>query len=171
MTRQSDHDDGPRLPPRVITCAGLLAIVVAMVAVIGVGATGAAAAQQNGTNNSTLDPYYGNASEDVGNESWMEGNQNGSDPSAIFTFVGRAGSYVIGGDGTGSGPMLTGMLLLGAMLGLVVGVPVGMVGGAVLAVLALFGVVGVGLAPVWLLPVAMFGVGLLASTTARGMFR
>lgn len=169
MSRSTAPDEQRRVSPRTagyaITAVALALVALAVLA----GGSGAAAAQQ--ANNSTLEPYYGNASDDVGNGSWMEGNENGTDPGAIFTYAGRVGSYVIGGDGTGSGPLLTGMLLLGAMLGLVVGVPVGMVGGGVLAVLALFGVVGVGLAPAWLLPVAIFGIGMLVSTTVRGVFR
>lgn len=133
----------------------------------GATAADAAGAQEN---NSTLAPYYEGEQPQVDNESWMEGNENVSGPSLI-TYLSRAGTFVVGGDGEGSGPMLTGMLLLGAGIGVAVGAPIGLVGGGVLALTALWGVVGVGLAPQWLLPVFVFGLSIFAASAIRGVLR
>lgn len=144
---------------------------VALVSVLATAALAGApadvAAQSNDTTINDTAPYYDNHTASVDNGSWLQGNEDGNDPGALITMLTRVGTFVIGGDGAGSGAFLTGMLLFGGTLGLAVDAQVGMVGGGVLSVLALFGVVSVGLAPAWLTPVAMFGVALLLSSSAQ----
>lgn len=121
--------------------------------------------------NESLPGYYdGHRTQDLNNDSWTEGNEE-ADADSITTYASRLGTFVVGSDGASSGPVLTGMLLLGSLLSMTVGARVGMVGGGVLAVIGLWGIVSVGLAPQWLLPVAMFGVGLLLASGARRALR
>lgn len=152
---------------RLTAATALTVAVLALTLTVALGAAVDPAAAQNNSSIENKSPYYSNHSGDVDNESWLAGNQDGSKPGPIITMLTRVGTFVIGGNGSGSGAFLTGMLLFGGLLGLVVDAPVGMVGGGVLAVLALFGVVSVGMAPAWLTPVAMFGVALLLSSSAR----
>lgn len=159
-----------RVPRGHLRLAAIVLLLLAAAAGVAAGATGggAGAAQANDTIENRS-PYYANHSDSVPNESWMEGNANATAP-AIVTMLSRVGTFVIGGDG-GSGPLLFGMVLLGAALSFVVSAPVGLIGGSVLTVTALFGVVSVGLAPQWFTAVAMFGVGLLLASAARRVMR
>lgn len=141
----------------------LLALLVALPA----PAAAESVAQDNSTNTTIDDvaPYYPEHPT-VDNASWTEGNENASADS-IGTYLSRLGTFVIGSDSSSGGAMVTGMVLLGAMLGAVVRSRVGLIGGGVLTVASLWGVVGIGLAPEWVLGVTMFGVALVLSAAMR----
>lgn len=141
---------------------------LAVLALVALGVlAGAAAAQSNGTD---VDYYDNRSVDEVQNETWMDGNENVTGESVI-TFASRVGTFVVGGDGGSSGPLLTGMLLLGAGVGVATRADFGIVGGGVLALVSLWGVVGAGLAPEWLAPVFMFGVALLFAAGLRRVLR
>lgn len=174
MTGEHSDAEERRVSPRA---AAYVVVALALLAMPLVGVAGASApaatVQANETNTTIEDvaPYYANHSGEVENESWMAGATDGNDPSAIVTMLSRVMTFVIGSDSGSSGALLMGMLLFGSLLGFVIDVSVGLIGGGVLAMLSLFGVVAIGLAPAWLVPVALFGIGMILATTFRGVFR
>ena len=127
-----------------------------------------AIAEDDETESDDLPGYYDDRQVHVDNESWMDGNEDAT-ISNVSTMLSRISSFVIGGDSSGdtSGSLLTGMLVFGAIMGIFVGGGVGMVAGAVLTVFALFAGGAVGIAPTWLYPVALFGVGVLLSASVK----
>lgn len=129
-----------------------------------VGGVGGVAAQDN-TTNSTPD-YYENASE-PNTSGWFDG----VDPttlSGIVAMASRAGTFIIGGGGTGvSGQLLTGIAVAGIGIGSVARANVGGVAGAVLGVTAVFAAAATGIAPQWISAVLMFGIGLVLASVFR----
>lgn len=138
-------------------------LVVAILILAALVAVPSATAQENTTNASDVAPYYANNSTYIANESWME---NRTDPTlenttSLFT---RLGTFIIGsgvrGQNVWAGPLVLGLVFIGAALGALAG-NAGIVAGSVVAVAMLRGMVVVGLAPAWLWPVALFALGLV----------
>jgi len=148
-------------------CLALLAIVVLAVAAGGVAA-------QDETNESVDEkaPYYNEwEGNDPDNESWMEGNEDATLENTTTMFS-RIGTFVVGSNGDGStGAVMTGMLTLGALLGIGVGAGIGTVAGGVLAISGIMALAATGLSPEWIVPVAIFGVGLLLSSVAKRLLQ
>lgn len=133
--------------------------------------SGSVAAQDgNETNVSDKAPYYENETTDVGNESWTDGRENATADN-IMHYATRLGSFVVGGDGSSSGPLLMGMIVLGGILGVTIGSGVGIVGGGVIAVAALFAVVAIDIAPAWFYAVGLFGIGILLAASIKRVLR
>lgn len=170
MTAHTDAttDEDRSSKRRALALAGV-GVLVLLALLVAVPAPAAAenVAQTNDSNTTIEDvaPYYPEHPS-VDNESWTEGNENAS-ANSIGTYLSRLGTFVIGSDSSSGGAMVTGMVLLGAMLGAVVRSRVGLIGGGVLTVASLWGVVGIGLAPEWVLGITMFGVALVLSAAMR----
>ena len=143
-----------------------LALIVLLVGGLLVVTVPALAEEDEGDDE--LPGYYDDRQVHVENESWMAGNEDAT-ISNVSTMISRVSSFVVGGDGSGdsSTSLLTGILVFGVMLGVFVGAGVGMVAGGVLTVFALFAGGAVGIAPTWLYPVALFGVGVLLSASVK----
>jgi hypothetical protein len=115
-----------------------------------------------------LQSYYNNSSSTVNGSSWFAGMEQMSLPTMgqmltrTIAFVIGSGSTVPGGGGL-SGPIVTGLVLSGIFLGAVSGTKIGAPGGAVIAVVAVFSLISVGLAPAWLKVVLLFLLGLTAA--------
>lgn len=138
--------------------------------------SGTAAAQ---TNNSTLNgtaPYYVNGSANVNESSWFAGVENAT-MDGIVAMALRVGPYVIGtgqplGGGAGyAGVLLLGLLVAGIFTGAVAGTPVGGAGASVVALMAGYGLVEVGLAPAWMKIVLLFLLGSVAAVVANRAVR
>lgn len=147
----------------------VLTIVVAALALpFAAGSVGAQ--ESNETNQTEPAPYYDNTSTDVDNESWTAGNEDATFEN-ITTYVSRIGTFVIGSDpgdnNAPTGPLIIGLMVLGAGLGVTVGSDLGIVSGAVLAVLSLAGVSAVGIFPQWVYAIGLFGVGLMLSASFK----
>ena len=138
--------------------------VVGIVLVATLGAVGGVSAQ-NDTLNGTA-PYYDGA-EEPDTSGWFEG----VDPttlSGLVAMIGRVGTFVIGGGGTGvSGSLLTGVAVAGIGVGSVARANVGGVAGAVLGITAVFTGAATGIAPQWISAVVMFAIGLVVASVFR----
>ena len=138
--------------------------VVGIVLLAAFGAIGGASAQ-NDTLNETA-PYYDGAQE-PDTSGWFEG----VDPTTLeglIVMVGRVGTYVIGGGGTGvSGSLLTGVVVAGIGVGSVARANVGGIAGAVLGITAVFAGAATGIAPQWISAVVMFAIGLVVASVLR----
>ena len=138
--------------------------VVGIVLLAAFGAIGGASAQ-NDTLNETA-PYYDGAQE-PDTSGWFEG----VDPTTLeglIAMVGRVGTYVIGGGGTGiSGSLLTGVVVAGIGVGSVARANVGGIAGAVLGITAVFAGAATGIAPQWISAVIMFAIGLVVASVLR----
>lgn len=148
-----------RIPkPVVIVCVALVAVSL----VAGVGAAQTA--------NKTVDdvaPFYENTTEPDTNR-WLLGVE--PNLSGVMMLVGRAGTFVVGGGGTGPGTaLLSGVTVMGLGLGTVSRARVGSVAGASLAVGGVFAGTAVGIAPTWMPTIVMFGVGLVLAAVAKRM--
>jgi len=151
--------------------SGLFVVVVVAVTILLSILSAPAAAQ---VNNSTLDgtaPYYANESANVSSAAWFAGKE---DPSMddIVSMALRVGPYIIGtgqplGGGAGySGTLLLGLVVTGVFVGAVAGIPIGAAGVSVVALMAAYGFVEVGLAPAWLKIVVLFLLGTVAAVVA-----
>lgn len=144
----------------LVVAAGILALLTAVVAQ-------PAAAQNNTTATNTT--YYGNASTDVANESWLAGKENATldDQVSLLT---RLSTMVVGsGDTTqgGGGPagvLVFGFVLLGGVVAGVARSDTGAVGGSALAVAAAGGIVELGFVPRWMWAVVLLGIGVVLAT-------
>lgn len=122
-------------------------------------------------NNNTTDFYDSWDNVSVDNESWMEGNENATLDNTTTMFT-KVQTFVIGSNGDGSTPVLfTGVLFVGVILGVTASSGVGLLAGGVLTVGALFGAQGVGIAPGWLYPLAMMGIGIVLASIAKRVLR
>ncbi|UXF50878.1 MAG: hypothetical protein HQRvContig02_4 [Haloquadratum phage sp.] len=134
-------------------------VLVATLAVVG------GVSAQNDTLNETA-PYYDGA-EEPDTSGWFEG----VDPTTLqglIAMVGRVGTYVIGGGGTGiSGSLLTGVVVAGIGVGSVARANVGGIAGAVLGITAVFAGAATGIAPQWISAVVMFAIGLVVASVLR----
>lgn len=154
--------------------AGAVLVSAFAVATLGFGVTPGVAANNTTTaaNLSDVAPYYANQSTAVNNASWMANHSDPTLQNATFHLV-RFVSFVIGtGDpapgGVGlTGPLMLTLTLMGAFLGTLVNTRTGMVGGGVLAVMAIAAFSTVGMAPSWLYVVLLFVLGLILSAVAR----
>lgn len=141
----------------VVGVAGAILAVVSM----------PVAAQTTPTNISDVAPYYTNQSSDVDNESWYNGTTNATLDS-LGDMASRLGPYFIGTgemdpSGTGfQGILLTGFIMIAMFLGAWAMLPVGSVGGGVLAIVVGYGMTELGLAPQWFRVVLVFAVGVVA---------
>lgn len=146
--------------------------LVMLAAIIGVGITvallaTAPAAAQNATNVSDVAPYYANQSDAVPNGSYYNGTENATLDS-IGDMATRLGPVFIGtGDmdpsGTGfQGALITGFVMILMFVGAWAMLPLGSVGGGVLAVVVGYGLTDLGLAPGWFRVILVFVVGVLA---------
>jgi len=134
-----------------------------------VGGAAAPAAAANSTINDTA-PYYDNQTSNASAVGWVPAN------ATLDSIVGLAvqmPTYLIGtGDvdesGTGfEGVFLTGLFMLGASTAAVLGVGVGAVGGTVVALSVGFMLTSVGLAPAFVRPIMLFGIGIAAAIALR----
>lgn len=112
--------------------------------------------------------YYNNSSGGTVNGSaWFAGMEEMSLPT-LGQMLTRTAAFVIGtgstmpGGGSFSGTIVTGLVLAGVLLGVVSGARIGAPGGAVVAVVSVFGLISIGLAPAWLKVVLLFLVGMTA---------
>lgn len=142
--------------------------LVLTVALIAAPFAASGAAQENQTDPA---PYYNNSSQtEVHNETWMADNEDATFEN-ITTFVSRVGTFVIGSDvddsNSPTAPLVIGLTLLGAGLGVTVGTGIGIVGGAVLGIISIFGVSAIGVFPAWFYAIGLFGVGLLLSASFK----
>jgi len=143
-----------------------LLALVAVVALVGIAVgTPAVSATDNDTLNETA-PYYNNSSTSVATDGWIPGeNATLDNMGQLLT---RIGPYLIGtGDmdpsDTGyQGILLTGLLMLGALLGAIATLPVGAPGGSVIAVVVGYAMTSLGYAPSWFRALLVFGVGVIA---------
>jgi hypothetical protein len=139
-------------------------VLVSIVLIAAFGAIGGVSAQ-NDTLNGTA-PYYDGA-EEPDTSGWFEG----VDPttlSGLVAMIGRVGTYVIGGGGTGiSGSLLTGVVVAGIGVGSVARANVGGIAGAVLGITAVFAGAATGIAPQWISAVIMFAIGLVVASVLR----
>lgn len=143
--------------------------IAALLVVLGVALLflSAPAAAQNATNVSDVAPYYANQSSSVPNSSWYQGIDNATLDS-MGQMATRLGPYFVGTggmdpSGTGfEGVLLTGIIMVGMFVGAVGMLPVGSVGGGVLAVVVGYGMTEIGLAPGWFRVILVFAVGVIA---------
>ena len=151
---------------------GMMMLAVALVSLplltLGVGAASA----QSGGNISTVAPYYANESSSVNNQSWYEGIENGTLDS-MGQMATRFMSYYIGygeaapGGAGFEGILITGIVMTAMFVGAVFMLPVGSVGGGVLAVVVGYGMTEMGLAPSWFRVILVFVVGMLVFVAYR----
>ena len=133
---------------------------------------------ENGTTESVDEkaPYYDGANTEVQNESWMQGRDRATLENVLH-LASRFGTFVVGGGesaqgGIGSaGPLLVGTVLLGAMIGASVRSGVGSVGGGVLSIAGIVGLQAIDVAPSWLYPVVLFGLGIVLSSVFKRAIR
>lgn len=167
---------------RTLIAALLLTASIATVAMMTPAGVATVAANEtndtNGTNVSDEAPYYANQTPSVKNESWMDGRENATLDN-VFHYASRFGTFVIGSgsdstnvdDPRSAGPLLVGVVLLGAIMGTAVGSGVGSVGGGVLSMVGLFGLVAVDVAPTWVYAVGLFGLGIVLSAVFKRAVR
>jgi hypothetical protein len=125
---------------------------------------GAAAAQSNVSNTS---PYYNNTTDEIDNETWMEGREEPT-LTNVSAWVTRVSTFVIGSGGAGggvgaAGALLTGALVFALVIAMVGATEVGVVGGAVAGISGVFLLVELGLAPSWLYVVVLGALGIVAT--------
>lgn len=149
-----------------------LSLALCALLIVSVLFVGAVGAQANNTSVDERAPYYDEwEGNDVDNESWMDGNEDPTIENSTTIFT-RIGTFVVGSNGDGStGAVLTGMLVLGALLGIGLGAPIGTVAGGTLATAGVFAIASTGLSPEWTVPVAMFGVGLFMASVAKRLLQ
>jgi len=110
-------------------------------------------------------PYYNNSTATPAPEPWFAGTE-GNTLAGIGRMATRTLSFIIGpgqqipGGGGNAGPIIAGIVVAGAFLGGIAGTRLGAPAGAVVAITTVFGLISVGLAPVWLKVVLITLVGL-----------
>lgn len=163
------------VPPfrRAAVMLALVVIVVATAAIaVSVATATPAAAQTTTTNVSDVAPYYANESTAVGNESWYDGTGNATLDS-MGRMATRFTSYFLGygvmaPDNAGfEGILITGIVMIAMFLGAVAMLPVGSVGGGVLAIIIGYSMTEMGFAPGWFRVVLLFAVGMLVYVAYR----
>lgn len=146
-----------------------LVLMVLLVSSTFVGVAGGLAVQ----NNTTAAPYFANQSTQVDNESWMEGREEPTLDNSTHMLT-RLSSFVIGEQraqgGGWAGILITAIVTLGVMLGATFGADLGPIGGATLSVVAIRALVGAGLAPPWIMAVALVLLGIAATAALRRAF-
>jgi len=110
-------------------------------------------------------PYYNNSTATPNPKPWFDGTQGNTLPglgrmvTRTLAFVVGPGGQIPGGGGY-AGPIVMGLILAGAFLGGIAGTRLGAPAGAVVAVVTVFGLISIGLAPVWLKIILIALVGL-----------
>lgn len=126
----------------------------------------AIAQSDNTTNVSDIAPYYENNSTSVQNDTWLEGRGDATLENTTGMFA-RIGTFVVGsgvrGENVWAGPLVLGLVLVGAALGALAGTA-GIVAGSVVGVALVATLVQLGLAPAWVWAVVLFALGLVATT-------
>jgi len=114
-------------------------------------------------------PYYNNSSTATpAPDPWFAGTDGntlagiGRMATLTLSFIIGPGQQIPGGGGN-AGPIIGGIVVAGAFLGGVAGTRLGAPAGAVVMVTTVFGLISVGLAPVWLKIVLLALVGLVAT--------
>lgn len=157
-------------PPMRRALVFVAIVVIAVTAVIVAGS--ALGAAQPSSNISTKAPYYANESSSVNNGTWYGDTENATLDS-MGEMATRFVSYYIGyggpaPDGAGfEGILITGIVMVAMFAGAVLMLPIGSVGGAVLAVVVGYGMTEMGLAPGWFRVVLIFVVGMLIFVAYR----
>lgn len=144
-----------RLEKRRVTAAA--AVLLAATALLLPAAAGTAVAQ----NNTSL---Y-NQTPAADGEVWLEGRED-PDISNVTGMLGRLGTFVVGHDPSdpGAGPIITGMLVAGVVIGIGGTNRAGVTAGAVLGIAAIAVLSqGAGLFPFWLYGATMIVIGLVAA--------
>ena len=162
------------VPPfrRAAVLLALMVIVAATVALVVSAATAAPAVAQTTTNVSDVAPYYANESTTVNNESWYENTENATLDS-MGAMATRFTSYFLGygvmaPDNAGfEGILITGIVMIAMFIGGVAMLPIGSVGGGVLAVIVGYSMTELGLAPDWFRVVLLFAVGMIVFVAFR----
>jgi hypothetical protein len=110
-------------------------------------------------------PYYNNSTATPAPDPWF-GGTDGNTLFGLGRMATRTLSFIIGpggqipGGGGNAGPIIGGLVIAGAILGGVAGTRLGAPAGAVVAIVTVFGLISVGLAPVWLKIVLIALVGM-----------
>lgn len=110
-------------------------------------------------------PYYNNSTATPAPEPWFAGT-DGNTLAGLGRMATRTLSFIVGpgqqipGGGGNAGPIIGGIVVAGAFLGGIAGTRLGAPAGAVVAITTVFGLISVGLAPVWLKIVMIALVGL-----------
>lgn len=159
---------------RVLALATIALVVIGIAGVVITVALalGAAPAAAQSSNISTKAPYYANESSSVNNATWYENTENATLDS-MGEMATRFMSYYIGyggpaPDGAGfEGVLITGIVMTALFVGAVLMLPIGSVGGGVLAVAVGYGMTEMGLAPGWFRVVLIFVVGMLVFVAYR----
>jgi hypothetical protein len=152
----------------VLATVGLL-VALFLVAALLTGATIVATAANNSTINETA-PYYDNQTSNASAVGWVPPNAT---LDSIVGLAVRMPDYLIGTgeideSGTGfEGVLLTGLFMLGASTAAVLGVGIGAVGGTIVALSMGFMLTSIGLAPAFVRPIMLFGIGIAAATALR----
>ena len=116
-------------------------------------------------------PYYTNQSSNVTTSGWFNGGDVTLD--TILDMGTRVLSVVIGTgsldqSGTGYvGYLLTALVMSASGLLAVAGAGIGAVGGTIVALSMGYGLTIAGLAPVWIKPIFLFGIGIAAAVALR----
>lgn len=146
-----------------------LAVVGAILLVAGVGV-----AQNNTTINDTA-PYYNNSTGNVSSAGWVPSENATLDSIGqmstrfLSTFIGFG---QLDSSGTGyQGVLLLSVIIGGVTIAATVGTGVGPVGGSILGMTTGYGLVGIGIAPVWVKPILLFGIGITAAVAFKRILR
>jgi hypothetical protein len=113
-------------------------------------------------------PYYNNSTATPNPGPWFGGTEGNTLPglgrmaTQTLMFVIGPGGQIPGGGGY-AGSIIGGLVIAGAFLGGVAGTRLGAPAGAVVAVVTVFGLISIGLAPVWLKIVLIALVGLVVA--------
>jgi len=146
---------------------------LALFAVLLTASSGTALATNNSTSGAD---YYNKSVSNVSFQYWFDKGDN-----ATLTTIGdMAARFVPAVIGTGSqdssgtgfeGYLLTGLVFAGGSLVALLGTGVGPVGGVVIGLVMTYGMIGIGLAPAWLQPLVLFGIGIGAAIAALRITR
>jgi len=152
----------------------ILAVMLLAGMIVAPALAAAPAAAQNNTSVGEKAPYYEDETTHTNNESWMEGHENATVANTTH-FATRFVTFIIGNEpgatDSTSSSLITGMVLMGALVGVAAGTGVGLVGGGVLAMVTLSGVIAVDLSPEWFFPVALFLIGVLLAAVVKRQMR
>jgi len=112
--------------------------------------------------------YYNNSSGVVTDDT----PENATLDNMIGLFVELSPSIIGTGEQDPSGTGFQGILLVGLVYGTVtvgamMGTGIGAIGGSILGILTSYGLVDLGYAPVWIKPLLLFGVGVVAFVMFR----
>ena len=172
MTETSTETKQNRRQTVIATALLLTSVLLVGTVVVFLQPVGTSAAANNTTNISDQAPYYDNES-NISNPDpgWFNGGNVTLD--GVVDMVTRIPGYIIGTgqqdqSGTGFiGVLLTGLLMAGGALGMIMGAGVGAIGGTIVALAVGFGLTTVGLAPAFIRPILLFAIGILAATAFR----